>query len=229
MWRLPRMSALVWLALALLCSLAGAPAAFAIAAGQLDDFQDGTTEAWSGGSSPTNIATGGPDGANDRYLQISTNGFNLGARNTLQWTGNYLVAGVDELQFDLNNFGPNPVAVRVSLAGPLASTMFTSTIATVLPAGSGWMTVSFGISASDLTRTVGTGTYAQTLGGVTTLLIRHDPDPISPPGQTNPVTATLGIDNVLPEAGSPLVSALLAAGLIASPRARRARARMASD
>lgn len=43
----------------ILAVLAASPA-LAITLGQVDDFQDGTTEGWSGGASPTNVATGGP-------------------------------------------------------------------------------------------------------------------------------------------------------------------------
>jgi hypothetical protein len=222
-----KIPATAWLALGFLIPFAGSPSALAITAGQHDDFQNGTTQSWAGNSGPTNIANGGPDGVGDRYLQISANGFPLGTKNTAQWAGNYLAAGVDELQFDLKNFGPNPVALRISLAGPLGQTTFTSTTATVLPSGSGWVTVSFGIAPTDLTRMEGAGSYAETLGAVTTLLIRHDPDPISPPMEPNVAMATLGIDNVLPEPSSPLLPVLLAAALLASPRARAASVRAA--
>lgn len=192
----------------LLAVLTASPA-LAITLGQVDDFQDGTTEGWSGGSSPTNVATGGPGGAGDRYLQITAVSNNLGASVFAPWTGSYTAAGVSALSFDLNNFGPDPVALRVSVFG--AST-FTSTLPIVLAPGSGWVTVVFGLDAADLTRTQGTFGLARTLGNVNTLLIRHDSDPISPPGQSNPVTATLGIDNVtaVPEPGTGL---LLAAGI----------------
>lgn len=210
-----------WLAFVLLSELAAAPA-LAITLGQIDDFQDGTTQGWGGNSAPTNVASGGPDGAGDRYLQVSSANFHLGARNLLQWTGDYLAEGVTELVFDLKNFGTNKVELRVSVFGPGGT--FTSTDETVLTGGSGWVSASFSLSEAELTRTQGTGTLDQTLAGVTTLLLRHDPDPISPPGQANLVTATLGIDNVtaLPEPDLPLLVPAVLAALAATPRARRA-------
>ncbi len=176
---------------------------------QSHDFQDGTTEGWSGGSSPTNVATGGPGGAGDRYLQITAVSGNLGASVFAPWTGSYTAAGVSALSFDLNNFGPDPVALRISVFGVAT---WTSTLATVLAPGSGWVTVVFGLGEADLTRTQGRFVLARTLGNVNTLLIRHDSDPISPQGESNPVTATLGIDNVtaVPEPGTGL---LVAAGV----------------
>jgi len=205
----------------LLGALAAAPAA-AVTVGQLDDFQDGSVQAWSGGSTPTNIATGGPSGIGDRYLRISAASGNLGTNNTTQWLGNYSAAGIVKLNIYLNNIGAVPLALRITVFGPGGN--FTTTNETVLPAASGWASVEFGLGAADLTQTFGGGTLAQTLADVTILLIRHDPDPISPSGEQNPVTGTLGIDNViaLPEPGSTL---LLATGLtaLALARARRSR------
>jgi len=214
-----------WLALAMLGELIAAPA-LAVTLDQVDDFQDGTTQNWGGGSFPTNIANGGPDGLGDRYLQVSASNFHLGSRNQVQWAGDYLTEGVGELLFDLNNFGPNAVALRVSLSDGL--TTFTTTDETVLAAGSGWVTVSFFLTDVELTRTQGTGTLDETLAGVTNLLIRHDPDPISPPGEANFVTATLGIDNVtaLPEPRTSLTLAVALPVLASLARVRRAAARV---
>jgi hypothetical protein len=214
-----------WLVLALLSELIAGPA-LAITLNQVDDFQDGTTQNWSGGSFPTNIANGGPDGTGDSYLQVSASNFHLGARNQVQWAGDYLTEGVEELLFDLNNFGPNAVALRVSVSDGL--TTFTTTNETALAAGSGWVSVSFFLTDVELTRTQGTETLDETLAGVTNLLIRHDPDPISPPGEANFVTATLGIDNVtaLPEPRTSLTLAVALPVLAALARARRTTSRV---
>jgi hypothetical protein len=179
--------------------IAVATPAIAITLGQIDDFQSGTLQGWAGGSSPTNIATGGPAGAGDRFLQISASNGNLGTKNTAQWTGDYTAAGVARLNFQLDNLGSTPLALRITLFGPGGN--FTSTNATVIPPGSGWVSVDFVLDNASLTQTQGFGTLADTMAAVDTLLIRHDPDPISPSGEPNPVTGTLGIDNIqaLPE------------------------------
>ncbi len=206
----------------LAAALAAAPAA-GITLGQVDDFQDGSLQGWAGGAMPTNIASGGPSGVGDRYLQISSSGGNLGTNNIAQWIGDYDAAGVVAINFLLNNLGPNPLALRVTVFGNGGT--FTTTNETVLPAASGWVSVGFGLDDASLTQTAGNGTLADTLATVNTLLIRHDPDPISGSGQPNPVTGTLGIDEVtaLPEPGSAL---LLPAGLVAlwvASRTRRPR------
>jgi hypothetical protein len=198
------------LLLPLLAALTAMPAA-AIVLGQIDDFETLTTQNWSGGANPTNIPNGGPDGSGDAYLQITPSGTGygpLGTYNQTQWTGDYTAAGVGRISFDLNNFGPSPVALRISILTTVAT--FTTTNEVVLPPNSGWVTAEFLLDPVAMTRTGGTGTFAQAMANVGKLLIRHDPDPISPSGQRNGVAATLGIDNVtaLPEPG--LVGALAA-------------------
>jgi hypothetical protein len=197
----------IWVCGAAIGLLAGSPAA-AISLGQVDDFQDGSVEVWGGGSSTTNVATGGPAGGGDRYLQISSAASNLGAMNQAQWTGDYAAAGVTHLRISLKNSGPDAVALRISLFGPGGT--FTTTNETVLAAASGWVTADFALDVASLTRVSGSGTLAQTLADVTALLLRHDADPISPPGVANPVTATLGIDDIkaIPEPASGLLLAL---------------------
>jgi len=199
--------------LGLLALLAGAPAG-AISIGQVDTFSAGGLLSWGGGSAPTNIATDGPGGAGDRYLEIRASAGNLGTDNTAQWAGNYPSAGVTSLRFELRNAGPDPVALRVTVLGPSGLTAYTSIDEVVLGPSSGWLSAEFALSETALVRTRGTDSLAQTLAGVSKLLLRHDPDPLSPPGSPNPVTATLGIDNItaVPEPGTAL---LVATGLAA--------------
>ena len=199
----------------------------AITLNQVDDFQDGTVQGWGGGSNPTN-QDGGPDGAGDLYLEIAATDFNLGAFNTVQWSGDYLAAAVERVSFDLNNFGPDSVSLRVVLFTPgcefggMACTAWASTEATVLAAGSGWVTAEFSLAEADMTRVLGTDSFSDTLQNVERLLLRHDDGAPSAPGEFSTVTATLGMDNItaLPE---PSAVAGLAAGalVLAGLRSRR--------
>ena len=185
----------------------------AITFGQLDDFQDGSFELWTGGSIQTNQPTGGPSGDPwDRYLQLSTGGVasNLGAFNTAQWSGDYATAGVTRVNIDLYNFGPDPVSLRLMITTsatsgcPSPCTAWTSTTATVLPAGGPWAKVEFSLAESDLTRVAGANSYASSIANVAKLHLRHDDGTPSPPGSPALVNAVLGVDNVvaLPEAPS---------------------------
>lgn len=67
-----------------------------VTAGQVDDFEDGTVQGWMEGAispnPPTNIATGGPAGAGDNFLQnisvipvSGTVGRRMAMFNTAQW------------------------------------------------------------------------------------------------------------------------------------------------
>jgi len=216
--------------LGVLFLLAGSPQfAGAITANQLDNFQAGTLQNWSGGSSPTNIATGGPAGTGDRYLRISATSNFLGTFNLVQWSGNYVLAGIDQVSMNLNNFGPNAVSVRIMLftpgcnAGATGCTAWTSTNATTLVSGSGWVSASFSVKEANLTRVLGSASYSSSLANIERLLIRHDSGTPTPPGSGEFVSATLGIDNVLPEPSGPLGLLVGAALLSAMPRRRTAR------
>lgn len=81
-----------------------------VSAGQIDNFEDGTVQGWFEGvlspNPPVNIATDGPEGANDNYLQDdSSGGFGAGSkmviRNTAQWSGNYTSEGIIAIKFNV--------------------------------------------------------------------------------------------------------------------------------
>ena len=92
----------------LLAALAPA-AARAVIVGQNDTFQDGTTANWTnGGTPPANVSTAGPGGAGDRFMELTADGSGSNGRltafNRSQWLGDYISAGVTEIDMDLNNF-----------------------------------------------------------------------------------------------------------------------------
>jgi hypothetical protein len=202
------------------------PVIAALATGMVDNFQNGTLQNWGGGSSPVNQPNGGPTGAGDRYLQISSTAGPLGAFNKFQWAGNAITGGVERIDVSLNNLGANPVSIRVMVltpgcdSGGTACTAWTSTNATNLTAASGWVTASFSLKEADLTKVLGGDTYAASLANVERVLIRHDDGTPDAPGTPIPVTSTLGIDNVLPEPGS-FVGLAAGAALVAALRRRR--------
>jgi hypothetical protein len=80
----------------------------AVGSGQTDNFEDGTTQNWVVGLlgavppfPPANVPTGGPTGAGDNYLLLTSifsaflePGNRLAVINLSQWTGNYLSAAV---------------------------------------------------------------------------------------------------------------------------------------
>lgn len=123
----------------------GTTAAHAISLGQLDNFQDGTTQGWeSGGANPNppvNVTDAGPAGVGDHVLQVTATGSGgaggkLVTFNNAQWLGDYNAAGVTAIRFDANNVGANSISLGFDINGGSALTSDTGSIAP----GSGWNT-----------------------------------------------------------------------------------------
>ena len=202
------------LTIAALLLIVGSRSALAggVSIGEVDDFEDGTTESWQeGGASPnppTNVATGGPMGVDDNYLQnVSVDdgdaddeaGERLVMSNTAQWTGNFNALGPEvSLSVDLNNEGASPLMIRFSISN--GSTFWTTGDAAAfsLPAVPGWSSATFTLSTADMVQVLGTDPLATVLGNVTRATLMHSTFPAAgnsgaPPSK---VSATLGVDNL---------------------------------
>lgn len=193
--------------------------ASAVSVGQIDDFEDGTTQGWDNGNlapGPANVASGGPAGADDSFVQIdSSGGSGFGSRlvvfNRLEeWTGDYTAAGVDGITLDVNNLGQTDLVLRLLIADGVPGSPSNSamTAGIFVPAGSGWSQLAFSLAPEDLL--VRNGSIAAALAGATELRLFHAPTAVFPgPG----IVASLGMDNVhaVPEPGS---GGLLAASLL---------------
>lgn len=167
---------------------------------QTDDFQDGTLQGWGGGASPQNVATGGPNGAGDRYLKITSfggigGGSRLATFNLVQWTGNYTAAGVDAVEVWMRNLGSTDLEMRIVLFDATGGdTRWTSTVSQPLPVGGAWQKLTFSIKEADLTRVQGTQTYAALMLDVDRLMFRHQAGAPAPEG--DPIAASVGIDAI---------------------------------
>jgi hypothetical protein len=170
---------------------------FAIELNQWDDFQDGTTQGWQTGAPnpnpPVVVADGGPEGAGDAYLLLTSSGSTgAGGRlivyNSDQWAGNYTSTGVNMISMHMNNFGSVELSMRIVLQGP--GDNFWSVNPVLVLSQSGWVTVQFPVQAGDLT---GGSDVSATLGGVTSVRILHS---VSGSYVADRVTTQLGIDNI---------------------------------
>lgn len=194
-------AAVVVLGSLLVCGVSGA-----VTVGQLDNFEDGTTQGWTsallGAANPTppaNVSTGGPAGADDNFLRLSSvGGAGAGSRlvgiNPSQWGGDYTANGVAWIAMDVNNFGASDLYLRLLFedptVGPPSNTAF-STDAILLRAGSGWNSVMFPILRTDLT--AGLGSVADALANATVLRI-FSSSAAAFPGEA--IVASLGVDNI---------------------------------
>jgi hypothetical protein len=187
--------------------------------GQVDTFEDGTTQNWAVGlgpgggvhpAPPTNVPDGGPAGPGDNYLLLTAvGGTGAGSRLSVinllgQWSGNYLSSGVSAIQMDLNNLGETDLSLRLMFEDPVPNppaNVAISTEAVLLPAGGGWTQVLFPIAPGNLTAVLGSVNGA--LSNTTGIRIFHSPT-VEPSGP--PVVARLGVDNiraaVIPEPGT---------------------------
>jgi len=218
-----------YLCAALIAMLMCAGPMYAVTIGQVDNFEDGTTQNWvinllgmgspPPSTLPMNIATGGPAGAGDNYLLLTSTGSEeaggrlVGVQYQHQWTGNFLGAGITGIAMDVRNFGQTNLYLRVLIADPMNAppeNEAISTSAILLPVGSGWTSVLFPIGPNFLTADAGTVTAA--LGNATEFRI-FSTNSAAFGGPTR-MAGSLGVDNItattIPE---PAAAILFGAGL----------------
>lgn len=187
---------------------------------QVNDFENGQVSGWTNGGSapdPTNITSGGPAGANDNYLRVtSTGGFGAGSRlvtlnQNQRWTGNFNTDRIDAVTMDLKNFAQNPASqplrLRIAFEGS-GGTWFASTTPVLLN-DANWHAARFDLTSSALTRIEGSATLASALASVTEFRIVHS---ASPNYRGDTIAASFGVDNIraVPEpAGLAAVAAML--------------------
>jgi hypothetical protein len=178
-----------------------APRAVAdITFGQVDDFEDGTPAGWSEGfpsqNPPTNVATGGPGGAGDHYLQNVSAGIGSGSHQVMfdrsRWTGDFGTAGVTRVEADLANFGATPLAIRVAIKGQ-SLTWWSSTDPIALPPDGTWRHVAFGLDMASLSLVTGPDSLETVRGAVQEFRVVSAEAGPSYLGED--VDGTLGMDN----------------------------------
>lgn len=228
------------LALSLFALTLNQPMIFAITVGQLDTFEDGTTQGWTVGNptfgspspaAPVNVSANGPGGIDDNFLMTTAFGYDgPGSRysifNLSQWAGDYSSAGVASIQMQVRNFGETDLQLRLALFdGGVTSApnhLVISEDALLVPSGSGWLLLTFSLDPDALLAILGDTDSA--LSHVTQLRLFHNPDPtfLGPPSSIPAINASLGIDNIrangpstvaVPEVGSSMP--LLGLGLTA--------------
>jgi hypothetical protein len=203
------------LSVALSCS------AQAIVIGQLDDFQDGTTQDWTNGGvqgvPPIVNLDGGPGGAGDRFIQVTSLG-GQGAGNRLtvfnrnQWLGDYIDQGVTSIELDLRNFSAVQLSIRIAFkqeTGPAVPGYVSQ--AFILAPNSGWVHAVFSLSMAAMIPIDSPVDYNTFFSGdFQEVRIINS---VNPDLNGEPIAAQIGIDNIhaVPE---PTVLALVAIGVL---------------
>ncbi len=228
-----RATLLIALAAAMLC----ATSARAIVNGQIDTFEDGTSDFWMNGMGNLAVSTGGPGGAGDHFLQIVADGNGAGGKlvgfNSNQWTGNFTLAGVNAVEMDLKAFsiiGASTLTIRIafrSATGAFTSagaSGYVSPVAFTLSADGQWHHAIFNFSS--LTPINSSGgipplPLATFLTGPAEFRIINAVSATSLIGDN--IISVLGIDNIhaIPEPGSLAALGGLALGAVAFGRRRR--------
>lgn len=178
----PRISRLLVLVTGLFLQ---SPQAHAITAGQIDDFQDGTTQSWRGTPTITNSPDSGPNGMGDHALSVpSSGGFGSGSRlvilnDSSAWKGDWTANGVTKIQLDVFNPNAFELTMRLGIAGPGdfgnfgQGNKYVTSTGIVVPAHGHWHTLLFDVTAADLALISGTDA-AGGLTGVTQFRVIHN-------------------------------------------------------
>jgi len=179
-----------------------------VEANQVDDFEDATTQNWQIGSAaseelqPMNVVSGGPDGADDNFLQYTSLGvglqaskmviFNKGAGS--QWTSDYLSEGIVAIKMHVN-VSTNDLQLRVAFQGN--GTRICTTNPVNVAANSGWNLITIPIAVSDFTAVQGgdPNNIPTVLSNVSEMRILSNPTPAWSTA-ISPIEATLQIDNI---------------------------------
>ena len=120
--------------------------------------------------------------------------------NTAQWTGDYIAAGVPQIDAMMSaGTGGSALSMRIALEGGLGK-WYASTNAVALPNDGLWHPVSFGMTAADLSLVSGAATLPTVLANVTQLRILSAQafPPVGTGGkvQGDRVAATLYVDDI---------------------------------
>lgn len=138
--------------------------ASAVTAGETDTFDtSGDPECWDG-TPPAQVDDVGDMGVGDGALRMIADGAGAGGKlvtyNINQWTGDYSALGSEVMiTMEANNIGANPVTLRIAIGDELTSNpppatasfyVTSDAAAEPLAAASGWTTVTFTLSSTDM-------------------------------------------------------------------------------
>jgi hypothetical protein len=196
--------------------------------GQIDTFQDGTTDNWvNGGTQPVNVPNGGPAGAGDNFLELTADGAGANGKltvfNTTQWLGDYVDQGIDEIDMDLENLGSVTLNIRIAFKSTTSGGTVPGYLsaAVSLPADDQWHDEIFQLTAAAVIPIDSPAAFNTFFdNGEAEMRIINEAGTANLDG--DPVTSQLGVDNIraVPEPGTTALLLVCAGGLIVFRRRR---------
>lgn len=195
--------------------------------GAIDDFQHGTTAGWGGGGGASNIADAGPAGPGDHALRVATSSSRVAIVNTSQWTGDFIAAGITQLEMDVRNENGFPLAMRIGFAkGAIGSggagDTYVSAASVPVASDGQWHRITLNLSPADFiphtANSNPTPDAAAALAAVSHFRILHNPVP-NFLGATGPATFFLDNIHAVPEPCTLTLAGLTLA--LAAARGRR--------
>src|SRR6058998_2074126 len=184
-------------AVALSAVLHLAPASANPVLGFQEDWADSASlNGWAGGSGYSNPGHGGVGGEGDGYLVMATlSPRPLGTFSSdPPYTGNWRAAGVDLVEFWLDDIGTDdPLEIHFSIGNRLNLWQYNQGF---MPPSNQWARYAVTlVSASDFTQIIGPGGFEDALQNVELIHIRHD---VAPYVQfPDNITGNVGIDRLL--------------------------------
>ena len=204
--------------------------------GQIDTFQDGTTDNWATGATlPVNIPNGGPDGVGDNFLELTADGSGANGKltvfNRTQWLGDYVDQGIDEISMDLENLGSTTLNIRIAFKSTTSGGTVPGYLseAVSLPPDDQWHDEIFQLTSAAMIP-IDSPTAFNTFfdDGEAEFRIINEAGTANLDGDA--VTSQLGVDNIqaVPEPGVTSLLLLFAGGCVACRSLPKLRERSAS-
>lgn len=186
-------------ALLFLPSMRVHPADAAPMVGFIEEWPGTSLQFWGGGSNYSNPGTGGLLGAGDGYLVINSyttpqgklGGFSVGD----EYLGDWIAAGIDEVQVYLNDVNADEnLEIHFSI-GQALSNVWQYNVGFIPPENQ-WAPFVVDLSSSaNWTRTHGSGPFSAALQNVDRVLWRHDRAPYTL--LPDSISADVGIDHMV--------------------------------
>jgi hypothetical protein len=168
--------------------------------GFVEEFADGSTASWSGGTPFSNPGAGGYLGPADGYLLLENNALGqLGARGSgEEYFGDWTASGITQIRVWLNDVGADDALEMHLSIGDGAANFWQYNVG-FLPPLHAWGEYVVDLSSgANWTQIRGPGTFPAALTVVDRVHIRHDPPPFAQiPNPPDAILADVGMDHIV--------------------------------